>query len=351
MKYFFLVGEPSGDMHAANLAAELKKLDTDFSAKGFGGDNMQQQGIDIVCGLDRLSFMGFWEVIKNLRTIRQNFKIAKESILQFQPDVVIAVDYPGFNMRMAKWCKDHGFKVVYYILPQVWAWKENRIYKLKENCDQLIGVLPFEKDFYAKHQVKMEFVGHPLLDQTSPLERGGPPAGGRGVLLLPGSRKQEITRLLPIMLEVAQRFPQEQFSIGGLHKMDAYYPQTLPSNVRLSYEIDRNAKAAVVCSGTATLETALLNIPQIVIYKTGFLNYQIGKRLAKVNFISLPNLIAGKKIVEELIQHDCTADRISEELKKILASDHSNMYADLYQQIGEPGASAKAATIIFNLAG
>lgn len=362
MKYFFLVGERSGDLHTSNLAAQLKNLDPGFSGKGFGGEAMQQQGIDLVCGLERLSFMGFWEVVKNLRTIRQNFKMAKQAILDFQPDVIILVDYPGFNLRLAKWCKQNGFKIAYYILPQVWAWKENRIKQLKEYCDCRIGVLPFEKEFYAKHKVDMKFVGHPLLDLV-PLRRGqgevSPLERGRGVsdrvALLPGSRKQEINRLMPIFIDVARQFSQENFVVAGLTILEELYPKELPSNMSMAwdntYSVLQNSKAAIVCSGTATLETALLQVPQVVVYKTGFINAQIVKRVAKVSFASLPNLIVGEKIIEELLQWDCTPEKIGNELTKLMQSDPALMYAKLSTKIGEPGASAKAAKIIFNLAG
>jgi lipid-A-disaccharide synthase len=361
MKYFFLVGEPSGDMHAANLAAELKKTDPAFQAQGFGGDRMQAQGINIRCGLERLSFMGFWEVVKNPGTIRENFILAKEAIQKFRPDVVVLVDYPGFNMRMAKWCKQNGFKTAYYILPQVWAWNEKRVYKLQAACDRLIGVLPFEKDFYDKHGVAMEFVGHPLLD-------GIPPEGGQGgvsphiaytskkhIALLPGSRKQEITRLLPDMVAVAKKFQHETFTIAGISKIKDLYQVDLPGNVCMvwddTYSVIKNSKAAIVCSGTATLETALFGVPQVVLYKTGLINAMIVKRVARVQFAALPNLIAGEKIVEELLQDDCTPDRIGAELKKLLLADGREMYSRVLAKIGEPGASARAAKIIYDLAG
>jgi lipid-A-disaccharide synthase len=253
---------------------------------------------------------------------------------------------------MAKWCKTNGFKVAYYILPQVWAWKENRIRQLKKYCDRLIGVLPFEKEFYEQRGVDMEFVGHPLLDQISTISA---PLKGQFLAMLPGSRKQEITRLMPILMELANSFPDEQFVIAALKKMQKFYPKELPVNVRIewdnTYFVLQKSKAALVCSGTATLETTLLNVPQIVVYITNFVNYQIGKRLAKVNFISLPNLIAGEKVVEELLQQDCTAEKIGDELKKLLKTDGSQMYTKVIQKIGGPGASAKAAKIIFELAG
>lgn len=348
MKYFILAGEASGDLHAGNLVKEIHKNDETPIFKGIGGEHMQHSGVEILFGLDRLAFMGFYEVLKNLRIIRKNFKEVKQAILTFQPDIVILIDNPGFNLRMAKWCKDHGFKVVYYIAPQIWAWHESRVEIIKQNVDLVLCILPFEVAFYTKHNYnKAHFVGHPLLDIDSITSSQN---SKLNIALLPGSRKQEITKLLPIYLEVARQFPNEQFVIAGISRLKHLYNYELPKNITIHWnvmsEVLKQAKAAIVCSGTATLETALQNVPQVVCYKTSWLNYQIGKRLAKVDFISLPNLIANQKIVTELIQNDCTVESIQTELNKLLHVSATDFYKPLMEKIGEKGASEKAAKLI-----
>ena len=365
MKYFIIAGEASGDLHGSNLVKEIYKLDKTAIFKGVGGDLLKNNKVEILFGLDRLAFMGFYEVIKNLGKIRRNFIEIKQAILDFKPDVVILLDYPGFNLRMAKWCKQKGFKVAYYISPQIWAWKENRVEVVKKYVDIMLCILPFEKAFYEKHQYKnIHFVGHPLLDchfersdrHSEQSERHCERSEAislNNIALLPGSRKQEIYSLLPLMLQTAQNFPNENFVITGISRLKDLYPNSFPANVILvfdkTYEILQNAKAAIVCSGTATLETALFNVPQVVIYKTSWLNYQIGKRLAKVDFISLPNLIAHEKIVTELIQQDCNSEKINIELNKLLHSSNHQFYKSLNEKIGESGASKKAAQLIFKL--
>lgn len=354
MQYFIIAGEASGDLHAANLVNEIIKLDESAVFKGVGGEHMQKASVDILFGLDRLAFMGFYEVLKNLRTINQNFNEVKQSILTYKPDVIILIDYPGFNLRMAKWCKHHGFKVVYYIAPQIWAWNEKRVEIIKKNVDLVLCILPFEVAFYTKHNyTNAHFVGHPLLDsQWSLVESQWIETNQSSIALLPGSRKQEITKLLPIYLELANQYPNEQFVIAGISRLKHLYNYELPQNVIIKWNsVDKillQARAAVVCSGTATLETALRNVPQVVCYKTSWLNYQIGKRLAKVDFISLPNLIADKKIITELIQQDCTVESIKTELDKLLNTSNLNFYEALFEKIGEKGASENAAKLIIN---
>ena len=354
MQYFIIAGEASGDLHAANLVNEIIKLDQSAVFKGVGGEHMQKASVDILFGLDRLAFMGFYEVLKNLRTINQNFNEVKQSILTYKPDVIILIDYPGFNLRMAKWCKHHGFKVVYYIAPQIWAWNEKRVEIIKKNVDLVLCILPFEVAFYTKHNyTNAHFVGHPLLDcQWSLVESQWIETNQSSIALLPGSRKQEIIKLVPVYIEVAKLYPNEQFVIAGISRLKHLYNYELPQNVIIKWnsvdEILQVAKAAVVCSGTATLETALRNVPQVVCYKTSWLNYQIGKRLAKVDFISLPNLIADKKIITELIQQDCTVESIKTELDKLLNTSNLNFYEALFEKIGEKGASENAAKLIIN---
>lgn len=353
MKYYIIAGEASGDLHASNLVHELKKLDEQAVCKGVGGNLMQQANVDLLFGLDRLAFMGFYEVLKNLPTIRKNFKQVKQAISTFQPDVVILIDYPGFNLRMAKWCKKQGYKVAYYISPQIWAWKENRVEIIKKYVDLMMCILPFEVSFYNKHNYNNAyFVGHPLLDLYNNTELNDF-SNKQSIALLPGSRKQELQKLTPIFIQVANQFPNEQFIITAISRLKELYPTQLPSNVKIVFDdmqnVLRHAKVAVVCSGTATLETALLQVPQVVIYKTSWLNYQIGKRLAKVDFISLPNLIANEKIVEELIQHNCSVDNISTQLNKLLSSNNNQFYNKLISKIGERGASVHAAKHIVEL--
>lgn len=352
MKYFIIAGEASGDLHAGNLVKELFKLDQTSVFTGVGGEHMQNASVQILFGLDRLAFMGFYEVIKNLRTINRNFREVKQAISAEKPDVVILIDYPGFNLRMAKWCKEHGLQVVYYISPQIWAWKPKRVEIIKKYVDLMLCILPFEKSFYEKHHYKnAHFVGHPLLDE--PLTEDETITEKTAIALLPGSRKQEIAKLLPVYLEVAKQYPNEHFIVAGISRLKHLYNYELPVNVTVTWnsmqQLLQQAKAALVCSGTATLETALRNVPQVVCYKTSWMNYQIGKRLVKVDFISLPNLIANKKIVTELIQQDCMAESIKMELDKLLSAPNNHFYTDLFEKIGEKGASEKAAKLIFNI--
>ncbi len=359
MKYFVLAGEASGDLHGSNLVKKISLLDSASVFKGVGGDKLKEAKVDILFGLERLAFMGFYEVLKNLRTIRRNFKEIKNAILDFQPDVVILIDYPGFNLRMAKWCKEKGFKVVYYISPTIWAWNEKRVEIVKKYVDIMLCILPFEKAFYEKHNYQnAHFIGHPLLDEIQinrHSEQSEESVQQNTIALLPGSRQQELKSLLPLMLETVTKFPNEQFVVAGISRLKDLYPIEFPKNVSIVFdkihEILQNAKAAVVCSGTATLEAALFNVPQVVIYKTSWLNYQIGKRFAEVDFISLPNLIANKKIVTELIQPDCSTENITKELNLILTSSTPQFYDSIINEIGEKGASEKAAKLIYDLAG
>ncbi len=358
MKYFIIAGEASGDLHASNLVKEINKLDENALFKGVGGDFLKNAGVDIIIDLDRLAFMGFYEVLKNIITIQQNFKIVKQHILAFKPDVIILIDYPGFNLRMAKWCKKQGLKVVYYIAPQIWAWNEKRIDIIKKYVDLVLCILPFEVAFYTKHNyTNAHFVGHPLLDCQHSIDNSQLLIENdlkNNIAILPGSRKQEITKLLPVYYEVAKQLPQEKFIVAGISRLKHLYDIDLPQNVSIYWdnlnEVLQLAKAAIVCSGTATLETTFFKVPQIVCYKTSWLNYQIGKRLAKVNYISLPNLIANEKIVTELIQQDCTAVSIKNELINILETKNLNVYSNIFQKIGNSGASKKAAALIYKKA-
>ena len=351
MNYYIIAGEVSGDMHGSQLVEQLSLLDKNAVFKGVGGEHLQNANVELVFSLDRMAFMGFYEVLKNLFTIRKNFKEIKQSISFFKPDVVLLIDYPGFNLRMAKWCKNQGYKVVYYISPKLWAWNEKRVHKIKNYVDLMLCILPFEEDFYRKHQYyNAHYVGHPLLDRVSLLAAEENEMEKPVIALLPGSRQQEIKSLLPVLLQTASAFPDEKFIISGMTKMKKQYPDSLPSNISIvfddMYSILKRAKAAVVCSGTATLETALFNVPQVVIYKTSSVNYEIGKRLATVKYISLPNLIVNDKLVEELIQKDCHADAIIMQLNKMLKSDTNDFYKSLNNKLGEKGVAKRAAGLI-----
>lgn len=368
MKYYIIAGEASGDLHGSNLIKEIKKLDPNASIKAWGGDLMQQAGASLVKHYRDLAFMGFLEVIKNLPTILQNIRFCKQDIEAWQPDVLVLVDYPGFNLRIAEWAKKNGFKVVYYIAPQVWAWKENRVKKMKLCIDKMFCILPFEKDYFKnKWNWDVTYVGHPLLrviesfKSTTPLSTDNK----KVIALLPGSRKQEIIKMLPIMLSVTPHFPGYTFMVAQAPGQDApFYNRFLMgySNVTLiknsTYELLTIADAALVTSGTATLETALFKVPEVVCYKTSKFSYQIAKRLVKIKFISLVNLIMDKEIVREIIQENLTEQQLTNALRNITENEEHrkevmNNYQSLHALLAAGGedASAKVAKEIVALAG
>ena len=364
MKYYIIAGEASGDLHGSNLIKELKKLDTSATIRCWGGDKMQAAGGELVKHYRDLAFMGFTEVLMNLPTILQNLNFCKQDILSFKPHVIILIDYPGFNLRIAKWAKQQGIKVIYYISPQVWAWKENRVKMMKECIDKMIVILPFEKDYFKnKWNWDVEYVGHPLLEVIESVVRSQESGVGSqesGVIaLLPGSRKQEILKKLPVMLEVSKSFSGYQFVIAKAPSVDdAFYkdlikPYPNVSSVRNdTYNLLMQSKAALVTSGTATLETALFGVPEIVCYKGSPVSYQIAKRIIKVKYISLVNLIMNKLVVKELIQNELTVDNIKKELQELLTNEKriaelKKEYADLKELLSKGGhASAKAAASI-----
>lgn len=363
MKYYIIAGEASGDLHGSNLLKELRRLQPDAQFRGWGGDLMQRQGCDLVKHYRDLAFMGFKEVIANLRTILKNIQFAKDDIIQWQPDAVILIDYPGFNLRLADFCKSIGLPVIYYISPQVWAWKENRVKKIKSCVDELICILPFEVPFYEKWGMQVHFVGHPLLDAVEGFEKDPQFRIHHGldhrsvVALLPGSRTQEIKKMLPVMLEMAERFPERQFLVAAAPgQPEALYHTFLKNHpeVKLvkgaTYQLLAQADAALVTSGTATLETGMFGVPQVVCYRGSALSYAIGKRLVKIKFISLVNLILDRSAVCELIQADFNSKRLEEELKYILSAEGNARlktdYAELKSKLGHRGASEKAAEII-----
>lgn len=359
MKYYIIAGEASGDLHGSNLIKELKNLDREANIRCWGGDLMQAAGGTVVKHYRDLAFMGFIEVIKNLPTIFANLKFCKQDIQHFQPDVLILIDYPGFNLRIAKWAKQQGLSVIYYISPQVWAWKEGRTKMIKEVVDKMLVILPFEKAFFAKWEYKVDYVGHPLaqvvndfLEKTPQKSLSSKPI----IAVLPGSRKQEVATKLPIMLSVAKEFPHYQFIVAKAPSLeDAFYNEFLKdySNVQTvknaTYTLLSQAKAALVTSGTATLETALFGVPQVVCYKGSAISYQIAKRLVKIKYISLVNLIMDKKVVTELIQHELTTENVRKELGLILHSPEriqqiQNDYQELKKLLEQGGnASARAA--------
>jgi len=355
MKYFVIAGESSGDLHGANLIKQIKLQDEKAEFFGCGGTLMQAQNCQLVLHINQMDFMGFWEVVKHLKTIRQNFKTVSEAIKNFNPDVVILIDYPGFNLRLLKQLKGQ-YKTVYYISPQLWAWKASRVENIKKYVDLMLVILPFEKAFYQQYNYQVHYVGHPLIDAIQAFKQTKQQTESveKHIVLMPGSRKQEIERMLPIYCQVAKNFEQQKFVIAGLHKFpDSYYQHyNLPTNVKLvkgqTYNLLKNAKAALVTSGTATLETALFNVPQVVCYKTSGLSYFIGKRLVKVKYVSLVNLIANKLVVQELLQQNSNKKTITDELEKLLNNhDYINEmkanYTQLCKILGGEGASQRAA--------
>lgn len=368
MKYYIIAGEASGDLHGSNLMKALLKQDLNAEFRFWGGDLMQNVGGTLVKHYKDLAFMGFLEVIMNLRTITKNLSFCKQDIDTYSPDVLIFIDYPGFNMRIAKWAKLKGISTQYYISPQIWAWKENRIHAIKRDVDKMYVILPFEKTFYEdKHDYPVEFVGHPLIDaiadrtQIDEYEfRAQYELNDKPIIaLLPGSRKQEIKKLLSVMLSVVDDFPDYQFVIAGAPSQDYsfYSPFINNTNVHFvsnkTYDLLSVSTAALVTSGTATLETALFKVPEVVCYKGSWLSYEIGKRLVKnIKYISLVNLIMDKEVVTELIQNECNTNRLKQELSKIL-EDYQRAtfflnYYDLEKKLGGKGASEKVATLIYN---
>lgn len=364
MKYYLIAGEASGDMHAANCMSELIKRDPSAQFAFTGGDQMEAVSGKKACiHIKQMAFMGFAEVLMNIGAIRRNFATVKKDILEFKPDVLLLIDYPGFNLRMAKWATERGIKTDYYISPTVWAWKENRVEKVRKYTHKMFVILPFEEAFYNKLGIKVHFVGHPLIDA---IEKKLPAltskeqfisenglSGKPLVAVLPGSRVQEIERMLEMMTSVFPMFPDYEFVIAGSNTLDErYYEELKKRNIKVvfnqTYELMRYAVAGVIKSGTSTLESALMKLPQVVCYRTGAISYAIGKKLIKLKFISLPNLILDKPVVKELIQDDFTAANIAKELNKLLNDtsyrlDMLSDYESVRSKLGGAGASARIA--------
>lgn len=367
MKYYIIAGEASGDLHGANLMKALLKQDVNAHFRFWGGDLMRDINDNLIKHYRELAFMGFIEVVMNLRTITKNLSFCKSDIEAYNPDVIIFIDYPGFNLRIAKWARKKGFKIHYYISPQIWAWKENRIKDIKRDVDKMYVILPFEKSFYEdKHQYPVEFVGHPLIDaiadrnQISTYEfRAKHGLSDKAIVaLLPGSRKQEIKKMLSVMLSVTKHFPDYQFVIAGAPSQDRefYFKFIKKANVSFvenrTYDLLSMSTAALVTSGTATLETALFKVPQVVCYKGSWISYQIGKRVVNLKYISLVNLIMDKEVVTELIQDDFNTERLKKELDAILDTEkREHMFLDYFElekKLGGQGASELTAKLIFN---
>lgn len=373
MKYYIIAGEASGDLHGSHLIEEIKALDPDAEFRCWGGDKMQAAGATIVKHYRELAFMGFLEVIKNLPTILRNLRFCKEDIIQYQPDKLILIDYPGFNLRITKWAhaereaKHLHSQIIFYISPQVWAWKENRVKEMKRTIDRMLVILPFEKEYFKnKWNWEVDYVGHPLAEILKPANNEervlDKKQGEKIIALLPGSRKQEIAKKLPVMLAVSNYFPDHQFIVARAPGTDnSFYDSLMAPYKNVSsvtgqtYELLRSAEAALVTSGTATLETALFGVPEVVCYKGSFLSYEIGKRVVKIKYISLVNLIMDRQVVKELIQHDMTVENCRIELDKILNDpDYRERiqmdYAELRSILQSKGnASKRAADIIVHL--
>ena len=376
-RYYIISGEASGDLHGSNLIKALIKTEPDAIIRCWGGDLMEAAGATLVKHYRELAFMGFWEVIKNLPTILRNLRFCKQDILQFKPDVLVCIDYPGFNLRIAEWANQQDLKIAYYISPQVWAWKEKRVIKMKQIIHRMICILPFEKEYFEKKwNWSVDYVGHPLLEVVDQIQHNPSPEPIHWMLadfstsppqqpviaLLPGSRQQEISTLLPIMLSVTQRFPAYDFVVAMAPGIEpAFYQEILRPYPHIrcvrnqTHSLLLQAKAAIVTSGTATLETALLNVPEVVAYKGSPISYFIAKRLISIPFISLVNLIMNKLVVTELIQEAFTTDQLASALTNILSNSVQQKIQEDYRALravlhtGE-NASEKAAAIIQDLA-
>ena len=363
MKYYLVAGEASGDLHGANLMKALKEKDPQAEFRFFGGDLMLAEGGELVKHYADMAFMGFAEVVINLRTILKNLKSCKSDIAVWQPDVLILIDFPGFNLKIAEFAKANRILVCYYISPKVWAWNQKRVLKIKRIVDHLFCILPFEVDFYKEWGMQVDYVGNPLLDAVAAFK---PDADFRQhhqlndkkiIALLPGSRRQEISRLLPDMIAATTNWPHYQFVVAGAPSFDSsYYDQFITDTgikvvFNSTYDLLNNAHAAIVASGTATLETALFSVPQIVVYKGNPISINIARALVKIRFISLVNLIMDDGVVKELIQQECNPQKINEELDLIL-NDKAyrekmlNNYKELHVRMGKPGASEKTAGLI-----
>lgn len=364
MRYYLIAGERSGDLHGSNLIRALRQRDPQAVVRGFGGDEMKAAGANLAVHYEELAFMGFVTLIANYGTIRRMLKFCKEDIAQFNPDVVILIDYGGFNRRIAKFTKPRGIKTFYYIPPKVWAWYQRRARELRETIDRMFVILPFEKEFYRKYGMDVDYVGNPVLDAIKSFspsadftDRHGLSREKPVVALLPGSRKMELKRIIPVMAHVVDRFPDCQFAVAALSNLDGSLYEPLRSHPRVHWILDDTynllnvSTAAVVCSGTATLETSLFNVPQVCVYKAGWLEMRIGKAVVQVEHISLVNLIAGRNVIQELIQEDASVQSIADELQKLIRPGAYrdamlSDYRQLHQVLDTGSASDNAARLM-----
>ena len=355
MKFYIITGEPSGDLHAANLVEELKKCNSKLKFRAWGGEHLIAQEVKIVKHIKETAFMGIIDVLKNLPAIMKNLDYCKKDILEYKADALILVDYPGFNLKIAKFAKLNGIKVFYYISPKVWAWNERRVNKIKKYVDELLVIFPFEVDFFKKYSLKATYVGNPLLDEI-----------GKGkfslsyitekpiIALLPGSRRQEIDCILPEMLRIAKYYPNYQFVIAATNNFSNNYYQSFikEKNIKIlfdeTYALLSHTSAALVTSGTASLETAFFKVPQVVCYKTNWLTYILAKNLLKIKYLSLVNILMDKLIVKELIQSELNSRMLKKELDLILNNNNKiiSNYDKLIDLLDKKGASRNAAEFI-----
>lgn len=366
LKFYFVAGERSGDLHGGNLIRALKSRYTALQCRGFGGDYMKDAGMDVVVHYREMAFMGFAEVLTNLSTIAKKIKLCKQDMLTYKPDVVVLIDYAGFNLRIAKFAKQNSIKVFWYISPKVWAWNQNRATKLKANIDRMFVILPFEKEFFKKFNWTVDYVGNPVLDAVKThqvdrefLTRKEISSAKPLVALLPGSRRQELNMIIPLMEEVVKQNPWYQFAVASVDNLSTEYYgdlKMLPNVSFISgatYDLLHHAQAAIVTSGTATLETALFNVPQVVVYRTSTISYLIAKNLIRVPYISLVNLIAGKEVVKEMIQQKANGPEVSSELNLILKNDQyrekmMNGYEEVRNILDTGSASENTADLMLH---
>ena len=365
MKYYIIAGEASGDLYGSKLIDEIFSIDKNADIRFWGGDKMIKSGGRNVKHIKELAFMGFYEVLKNIKTIFKNIQFCKNDIENFNPDKIIYIDYPGFNLKICKWAKSKGYKNYYYISPQIWAWKESRIKTIKNNIDKLYVIFPFEKEYYQeKHNMEVEFYGHPLIEQINSfnsnnefLKKNNINEEKEIITLLPGSRSQEINSMLPIFLTLKKHFSNYEFIVAGVKNVNqSVYQPALNRNVKVvynqTYDLLSRSKIAIVTSGTASLECALFNVPQIVCYKTSRISYFIGKSFVNISFISLVNIILKKVVVKELIQNDLTEKKLVKELSNLLSDDGIsnilNEYSKIYTMLSIKETSKKIVTSIIS---
>lgn len=369
MKYYIIAGEASGDLHGEMLIEGIKTVDPNAEFRFWGGEKMLKTGGQLARHYKETAFMGFFEIVKHFRKIKDNFNFCHEDILEYNPDAIILIDYPGFNLRIAKFSKEHGFKVIYYIAPKIWAWKTNRVKKIKKYVDRLYAIFPFEVTFYKKYGYEVDYVGNPLLQKISEFKKNTITSSEfrkahnlnkkKIIALLPGSRKSELEKCIPELKEVYKVFKEDyQFVIAGISSIEEDFYNKILSNeheIKIiydqTYEILNNSYAAVVVSGTAVLETALFNVPQVAFYKVSSLTFLM-KPLLKIKFFTLPNIIMNKEIVKEYLQKNLAFD-LTSELNNILNDDNyrkqmQNNYNELSNMLGPEGAPKRAAMFIYD---